>query len=57
VTAWRSGLGIFLYHGRPGEDAEQCKARVAQKAAATESNLRELLVVDFCFEFGHLGLV
>lgn len=57
-AARRSGLGfVGLYQEQSGGEAEQCEARVAQEAAAPESNLRELLVVDFCFEFGQLGLV
>src|SRR5215211_5078890 len=58
ASAWGSGLG---FSGRrrehPGGEAEQRKTRVAQEAAASESYLRELFVVDRCFEFSHLGLV
>jgi hypothetical protein len=57
VAAWRSSVGFLGRSEHPGGESEQCKTRVAQEAAAPEPNLRELLVVDCCLEFGHLGFV
>jgi hypothetical protein len=57
VAARRSGLGFLgIYREQSGGEAEECEARVAQEAAAPESNLRDLLVIDLCLEFGQLGL-
>jgi hypothetical protein len=55
VAARRSGrgfVGVYPDREHSGGEAEQREARVAQEAAAPESNLRELLIVDFCFECG-----
>ena len=56
-AAGRGGLGFLgLYREHSDGEAEQREARVAQKPAAPESDLGELFVVDFCFEFGYLRL-
>ena len=57
-AAWRSGLGFLGWcREDPGGEAEKCETRVAQEAAAPESNLRELFLIDRRLEFCYLSLV
>ena len=53
----RSGGGFSGHREQPGGETKQCKTRVAQEIAAPEPYVRELFVVDFCFEFLHPGPV
>jgi hypothetical protein len=45
MAAGRGGMGRVSWDEHPGGEAEQRQARVAQKAATPEPDLRELLVV------------